>query len=176
MLMAHGMSVPTADFAAERAQDLVTSPGPIQPFSTPIVSTRRPTHSFLTNPSVLGSPIRTTSVSWSVPSFGLSVLAQINSHSGVVQGTSEQAAEDIAALFAILSASFSQFRGRPLHLAGESYAVRPHRPFMQSGRAEMRRRANSFHSSGPPYTTRTSASARSAWSRSTFAQSSSGTR
>jgi hypothetical protein len=166
------MYVPTADFAAERAQDLVTSPDPIQPFSTPIVSTRRPTHSFLTNPSVLGSPIRKTSASWSVPS----VLAQINSHSGVVQGTSEQAAEDIAALFAILSASFSQFRGRPLHLAGESYAVHPHRPFIQIGRAEMRRRANSFHSSGPPYTTRTSASARSAWSRSTFAQSFSGTR
>lgn len=40
------------------------------------------------------------------------------------QGTTMEAADDIAAFIAIFFEHFSSFKGRPLHLAGESYGVR----------------------------------------------------
>jgi carboxypeptidase C (cathepsin A) len=42
------------------------------------------------------------------------------------QHTTEEAAVDVAAFFAILSDSFPQFQGRKLHMTGESYAVNRH--------------------------------------------------
>ena len=39
------------------------------------------------------------------------------------QYTTEEAAKDVAAFFAILFNSFPQFKGRALHLTGESYGV-----------------------------------------------------
>jgi carboxypeptidase C (cathepsin A) len=39
------------------------------------------------------------------------------------QSTTEEAAQNVAAFFAILSANFPQFQGRKLHLASESYGV-----------------------------------------------------
>ncbi|KAK7036761.1 hypothetical protein VNI00_011427 [Paramarasmius palmivorus] len=43
---------------------------------------------------------------------------------GETVGTTEEAAKDIAAFVAIFFENFSQFRGRPLHMAGESYGGR----------------------------------------------------
>ena len=40
------------------------------------------------------------------------------------QSTSEEAAEDIGAFVTIFFEHFSKFKGRPFHMAGESYAVR----------------------------------------------------
>lgn len=39
------------------------------------------------------------------------------------QYTSEEAAKDVAAFFAILFNSFPQYKSRALHLSGESYGV-----------------------------------------------------
>jgi len=41
------------------------------------------------------------------------------------QGTTEEAAKDIAAFVAIFFENFSKFKGRPFHFSGESYAVNP---------------------------------------------------
>jgi len=43
----------------------------------------------------------------------------------VVQGTTEEAAKDIAAFVAIFFENFSKFKGRAFHMAGESYGVGP---------------------------------------------------
>lgn len=43
----------------------------------------------------------------------------------LMQSTTFEAAKDVAAFFAIFFEHFSQYRGRPLHMAGESYAVSP---------------------------------------------------
>ncbi len=40
-----------------------------------------------------------------------------------------EAADDIAAFMAIFFEHFSSFKGRGLHLAGESYGVRPFHPY-----------------------------------------------
>ena len=40
-----------------------------------------------------------------------------------VQGTTLEAGEDIAAFMAIFFEHFTKFKGRALHLAGESYGV-----------------------------------------------------
>lgn len=40
-----------------------------------------------------------------------------------VQGTTEDAAKDIAAFVRIFFDTFAEFKGRPFHLAGESYGV-----------------------------------------------------
>lgn len=40
-----------------------------------------------------------------------------------VQGTSEEAAKDIAAFVAIFFEHFNSFKGRAFHMAGESYGV-----------------------------------------------------
>ena len=42
----------------------------------------------------------------------------------MVQSNAEEAAKDIAAFVAIFFEHFSAFKGRPFHMAGESYAVR----------------------------------------------------
>lgn len=39
------------------------------------------------------------------------------------QASSEEAAVDIAAFIVTFFETFTEFRGRPLHLTGESYAV-----------------------------------------------------
>ena len=39
------------------------------------------------------------------------------------QSTTEEAAKDIAAFVAIFFRHFTQFQGRPFHMAGESYGV-----------------------------------------------------
>lgn len=39
------------------------------------------------------------------------------------QGTTEEAAKDIAAFVAIFFENFSKFKGRAFHMAGESYGV-----------------------------------------------------
>lgn len=39
------------------------------------------------------------------------------------QTTTQEAANDIAAFMAIFFEHFTKFKGRPLHLAGESYGV-----------------------------------------------------
>jgi cathepsin A (carboxypeptidase C) len=38
--------------------------------------------------------------------------------------TTEDAAKDVAAFVSIFFDTFSQFKGRPFHMAGESYGVR----------------------------------------------------
>ena len=43
---------------------------------------------------------------------------------GETVGTTEEAAQNIHAFITIFFGTFKQFSGRPLHLAGESYAVR----------------------------------------------------
>ena len=40
------------------------------------------------------------------------------------QGTTEDAAKDIAAFVAIFFEHFTKFKGRAFHMAGESYGVR----------------------------------------------------
>ena len=40
-----------------------------------------------------------------------------------VQGSTIEAAEDIAAFMVIFFEHFTKFKGRPFHFAGESYAV-----------------------------------------------------
>lgn len=40
------------------------------------------------------------------------------------KSTTEEAAKDIAAFIAIFMENFTQFKGRALHMAGESYGVR----------------------------------------------------
>lgn len=47
-----------------------------------------------------------------------------NHYSPSVKSTTEEAAKDIAAFIAIFVENFSQFKGRALHMAGESYGVR----------------------------------------------------
>ena len=47
--------------------------------------------------------------------------ASLTSH---IQGTTEEAAKDIAAFVAIFFNHFTEYKGRPFHLAGESYGVR----------------------------------------------------
>ena len=42
------------------------------------------------------------------------------------QSTSEEGAEDISAFVAIFFEHFSKFKGRPFHMAGESYGVSTH--------------------------------------------------
>lgn len=48
----------------------------------------------------------------------------LQSHFDDTQGTSEEAAKDITAFVAIFFEHFSKFKGRPFHMAGESYGVR----------------------------------------------------
>ena len=45
-----------------------------------------------------------------------------HSHSWA-QGTTEEAAKDVAAFVAIFFENFSKFKGRAFHMAGESYGV-----------------------------------------------------
>lgn len=40
-----------------------------------------------------------------------------------MQGTTEEAAKDIAAFVAIFFETFTKFRGNKFHMAGESYGV-----------------------------------------------------
>lgn len=40
-----------------------------------------------------------------------------------IQTTTQEAANDIAAFMVIFFEHFTKFKGRPLHLAGESYGV-----------------------------------------------------
>lgn len=42
----------------------------------------------------------------------------------MTQSTTEEAAKDIAAFVTIFFEHFSKFKGRPFHMAGESYGVR----------------------------------------------------
>lgn len=43
-----------------------------------------------------------------------------------MQGTTEEAAKDVAAFVAIFFEHFTKFRGRAFHMAGESYGVSHH--------------------------------------------------
>lgn len=45
-------------------------------------------------------------------------------YSPFIKSTTEEAAKDIAAFIAIFVENFTQFKGRALHMAGESYGVR----------------------------------------------------
>jgi len=49
------------------------------------------------------------------------------------QSTTEQAAQDIAAFLAIFFQHFTDFQGRPFHMAGESYGVSPGYIYLFSG-------------------------------------------
>lgn len=44
-------------------------------------------------------------------------------YSILYQTTTEEAAQDIAAFVALFFENFPSFKGRPFHMAGESYAV-----------------------------------------------------
>jgi len=77
--------------------------------------------SSLTNPSVSGSRMRIMARPLYVPCSCVHILS---SHTGT-QGTTEDASKDIATFVSIFFENFSSFKGRALHLAGESYGVSP---------------------------------------------------
>lgn len=47
----------------------------------------------------------------------------ISSYANLVQSTTEDAAQDIAAFIALFFQHFTKYQGAPLHMAGESYGV-----------------------------------------------------
>lgn len=65
------------------------------------------------------SPTLIMAYRWYVIPLLVRNLSKINA-----QGTSEDAAADVAAFVSIFFEHFTQFKGRPFHMAGESYAVR----------------------------------------------------
>ena len=55
--------------------------------------------------------------------MGGDIFARVKDGLSGCQGTTEEAAKDIAAFVAIFFNHFTEYKGRAFHLAGESYGV-----------------------------------------------------
>ena len=84
----------------------------------------KPTYSFLTNRKFISSIGNSTTMCSTAPkTTSVGVGFSYADHGETVE-TTEDAARNVHAFIAIFFETFDQFKGRPLHLAGESYGVR----------------------------------------------------